>query len=357
MKKNFIVLITAILFNVSCKDNGADPDNNQSQYETFGLNSAKINNLITLIENKTFPKVHSLLIVKNDSLILEKYFNGYDKSMLHTLQSVTKSFTSAIIGISLERGFVTSIENKILDYFSNYTNLNEMNNWKREIKIKDILTMQTGVDYTEGYDGSPHSILNSLSTGWDLFYLNLPMSTSPGTNFNYDSGGVILLSALLHNACGMHADIIAGQYLFPQLGITDKRWIKNSEGHPHTGGGLYLTPRDMVKFGRLYLDKGMWNGQRVIPENWVNSSFEMKVNLGEMEPWVRGYGYLWWILKPGSKSRTSQNVYAAIGAMGQYIFVIPEYDMVVVVTSGGSTGEEFYQPQQFLYSHILDAVQ
>ena len=356
MRKYFSIFFCMALFSVSCKDSSTGTDSAQGNLEEFGLNSSKINNLVQLIENKTYPKIHSLLIVKNDSLILEKYFNGYTGSMMHTIQSVTKSFTSAIMGISLEKGFYSGTEAKILDYFSNYTSLENMNDWKREIKIKDLLTMRSGVDYTEGYDGSPHSMLNNLSRGWDLYYLNRPMHAAPGTAFNYDSGGVILLSALLNNACGMHADVIANQYLFPQLGITQKTWYRNSEGHPHTGGGLYLLPRDMAKFGRLYLNKGKWNGLQVVPESWVNKSFEMHVNLGYGEPYIRGYGYLWWILKPGPKSRTNQSVYAAIGAYGQYIFVIPEHDMVVVVTGGSVTNEEYYHPQQFLYSHILDAV-
>lgn len=325
----------------------------------FGLDSSKIFELITRIEKKIYHELHSLLIVKDDSLIIERYFNGYKRQYLHTLQSVTKSFTSAIIGIALERGLLKSIDSKILDFFPQYTNIENMDGWKREIKIKDLLTMRSGTDYGEGFPNSPHDQLNQLKKGWDVFYLNRLMLFEPGTRFNYDSGGVILLSSILKNVCDMHADIFADQSLFPQLGITEKNWYKNSEGHPHTGGGLSLKPTDMIKLGMLYLHKGKWKGHQLIPENWVNKSFEMHVDLEPVlhgDPYIKGYGYLWWILKPATKSKTNQYVYAAMGALGQYIFVIPEYNMVVAVTGGTSNYENYQNPQKFLYGFILDAV-
>lgn len=324
----------------------------------FGLDSSKIFELINRIEDRTYPELHSLLILKDDSLIIERYFNGYKRQYLHILQSVTKSFTSAMIGIALERGLLKSIDAKILDFFPQYTNIENMNGWKREIKIKDLLTMRSGTDYSEGFPNSPHDQLNKLKRGWDIFYLNRPMLGEPGTNFNYDSGGVILLSAILKSIYGSHADVFADQYLFPNLEITKKVWYKNEEGHPHTGGGLSLMPIDMIKLGMLYLHKGMWKGKQVVPESWVNKSFEMHVNLEPVfrDPYIRGYGYLWWILKPATKSRTNQYVYAAMGALGQYIFVIPEYNMVVAVTGGTSSDANYRNPQKFLYDYILDAV-
>jgi len=325
----------------------------------FGLDSVKIFNLIDLISNKTFPEIDGLLIMKDDSLIVEKYFNGYKRTNMHTMQSVTKSFTSAFIGIALDMGLINSVDSKVLDFFPQYTNLQNMNDWKRSLAVKNILTMKTGVDYGEGYPNSPHDQLNALRTGWDLFYLNRPMMSEPGLWFNYDSGGVILLSAILKSAWGSHADVFAEQYFFPKLGITTKSWIRNSEGHAHTGGGLYLRPIDMIKLGQLYLNKGKYNGEQVVPQSWVAESFKMKVDLAPVyvgDPYIRGYGYLWWILKPANKSKTFEYVYTAMGAMGQYIFVIPEYKMVVAVTATTTTDANFVNPQRFLYDYILDAV-
>jgi CubicO group peptidase (beta-lactamase class C family) len=359
MKKYFWIILCLAMIGNGCRGSGENGNNekeSKESYDQFGLDSARINELIERIGNRTYANIHSLLIIKNDTLVLEKYFSNTGPQSLHTLQSVTKSFTSAITGIALEKGYITGSDEKILGFFPQYTNLQNLNEWKKEIRIRDILTMRTGVEYSEGYDGSPHSRLNGLSRGWDLFYLNLPMAAAPGTVFNYDSGGVILLSAIMHNACGMHADAIADLYLFPQLDITQKQWIKNKEGHPHTGGGLYLLPRDMAKLGQLYLDKGRYNGRQVVPENWVEQSYAMSVQISDWGPNIVGYGYLWWIFRPANRSRTGEYVYAAMGAYGQYIFVVPEYDMVVAVTAQTANDTEFMNPQNFLYSHVLDAV-
>lgn len=357
MKTYWLIIVCILLAGIGCRENGSE--NNQTEqesYEQFGLDSARINELITRIEDRVYPHIHSLLICKADRLAVEKYFAGYTRDRLHMLQSVTKSVTSAIVGISLEKRFIADTDAKILDFFPQYTNLENLNEWKKEIRIRNILTMRTGVEYSEGYEGSPHSRLNRLASGWDLFYLNLPMTAAPGTVFNYDSGGVILLSAILHNACGMHADTIVEQHLFPQLGITQWQWIENAEGHPHTGGGLYLLPVDMAKFGSLYLHKGRHEDRQVVPESWVNRSFEKSVSIDSWGPNIVGYGYLWWIFRPANRSRTREYVYAAMGAYGQYIFIVPEYDMVVVVTAETAADGEFTNPQNFLYSHILDAV-
>ncbi len=361
MKKFLLLIIFFSLIGLSCKENVTEPKKDvlPAPNEMHGLDSSKIYDLINRIENNTYPELHSLLIVKNDSLIIERYFNGYSRNIIHTLQSVTKSFTSAMIGIALEEGVLNSIDTKILDFFPQYTDIQNMSDWKREIKIKDLLNMRSGTDYSEGFTNSPHDQLNRLRRGWDIFYLNRPMVAAPGTRFNYDSGGVILLSAILKSTYGSHADVFADQYLFPQMEISQKLWYKNDDGHPHTGGGLSLKPIDMIKLGMLYLNKGKWNEIQVVPESWVNKSFEMHINLEPVfpgDPYIRGYGYLWWILKPATKSKTNQYVYAAMGALGQYIFVIPEYNMVVAVTGGASNYDNYRNPQKFLYDYILDAV-
>ncbi|MCP5046231.1 MAG: serine hydrolase, partial [bacterium] len=224
------------------------------------------------------------------------------------------------------------------------------------IRLKDLLTMRSGTDYHERGSNSPHHRLNRLSRGWDRFYLNRPMVKQPGTHFQYDSGAVIIMSSLLKSRTGKHADVFAEKYLFKPLEIVDKSWFKNSEGHPHTGGGLYLKPLDMAKFGQLYLQNGKWQGKQVVPEKWVKESIGKHVTLHKRKEGVTGYGYLWWILAPDPKGAGKENIYAAMGFMAQYIFVIPEYDMVVVVTGHTNSSADQNKPIRFLYSHILPAV-
>jgi CubicO group peptidase (beta-lactamase class C family) len=308
-------------------------------------------------KGEKYPDIHSLLIVRNGCLIVEEYFGDYQAGKLHMLQSVSKSFTSALVGIAIEKRKFKGIDEKVLDFFPGIKDIKNMDERKAAMRLRDLLTMRSGTDYHErGYYGSPHHKLNKLERGWDRFYLNRKMIRKPGTYFQYDSGAVILMSSMLKNRTGKHADGYAEQHLFKPLQIEKKSWYKNKEGHPHTGGGLSLIPLDMAKFGLLYLQNGRWQGKQVVPANWVKESFRKHVSFPGKNREVIGYGYLWWIMKPDPKGPGKEYIYAAAGFRSQYIFIIPEHDMVVVVTGGTRSGIDQKKPIQFLYNHILPAV-
>jgi CubicO group peptidase (beta-lactamase class C family) len=155
----------------------------------------------------------------------------------------------------------------------------------------------------------------------------------------------------------MHADIYAENTLFKSLGIEKKFWVKNQEGHAHTGGGLALRTRDMARFGLLYLNKGKWGGKQVIPEDWIQESFTKHVDFGNQGQDVIGYGYLWWIQKPDPMGNGKEYIYAARGAQGQYIFIVPEHDMVVAINADTKSGEQQRNIVTILYNHILPSVE
>ena len=322
------------------------------------MDADKLTELVNLIrEGEHSPRIQSLLIVRHGCLVVEEYFNKWKADRLHILQSVTKSFTSALIGMAIAEGKIKSVDEKVLDFFPDMEDIANMDEGKASIRIKDLLTMRSGVDYHENGQDSPHFQLNRLPTGWDKFYLDRPMRGDPGKNFNYDSGGVILLSAILKSCTGMHADIYAEKTIFKSLGIEQKFWVKNQEGHPHTGGGLALMTRDMARFGLLYLNKGKWEGKQVVPEDWIHESFKKHVDFGNQGQDVIGYGYLWWIQRPDPQGNGQEYIYAARGAKGQYIFIVPEHDMVVAVNADTRSGEQQRKIVDFLYNYILPAVE
>ena len=314
-----------------------------------GLDSEKLSKLVTRIRAEEYcPHLQALLIARHGRLVTEEYFHGWGPNLLHTLQSVTKSFTSALVGIALSRGEFGDVDERVLDFYPSGNDFAAVDQRKAALRLRDILTMRTGFDYDEDGAFSSHAQLNMLPWGRDTWYLRRPMLAAPGTVFRYDSGGVVLLSSLLKRRTGMHAEAYAERHLFAPLGIKKQSWRANLAGHTHTGGGLYLTTRDTAKLGQLYLQKGLWGDTQVVPEAWVRESLQRHVAFDTQGRGAIGYGYLWWILSGGT--------YAAIGRWGQYIFIIPEQDLVVTVFSLPRTGADQDKPIEMLYDHIIAAV-
>jgi CubicO group peptidase (beta-lactamase class C family) len=323
------------------------------------LNKKALKRLLKRIRNNTIGGIDSLLIARNGYLVTEEYFHGWGPDDLHTLQSDSKSVTSLLIGIALQQGKISAIDQTVLSFFPEYPKIRNADERKSAITLRDLLTMRTGLDWREDpYEGSPLFQLNNCRCDWLKFVLDWPMRETPGTRFEYNSGGVILLAGVIRNATNIPTDTFAQRYLFDPLGITQVRWYYGEPDNlPHTGGGLNLRPRDMAKIGYLMLRNGRWEKQQIVSADWVRESTSHAVTFPRtFAGRPVDYGYLWWLLslsgEAGGHDRDA-DIYAAAGAQGQWIFIIPKYDMVVVST--GNT-PYFDQAVGFLYSDILPAV-
>ena len=323
-----------------------------------GLDGAALAALVADIGlGDLLPRLHYLVIIRHGRLVLEENFHGWGPGKVHTLQSVSKSFTSALVGIAIARGEFKGVDEKVLDFFPDMKDIANLDERKKAMRLEDILTMRTGTDYNENRRRPPRTgRLIRLTKGWDKFYLDRPMIQAPGTGFQYDSGGVILISAMLKRRTGLHAKEYALEHLFKPLGIEKFFWVGNAEGHTHTGGGLNLSARDAAKLGQLYLNKGRWGDVQVVPENWVRESFKMRVDLTQPGQPPSGYGYLWWIWAPDPRGKTGEYIYAARGRFGQYVIVVPEHDMVVVFLGDEKDRPEMGKPIEVFYDRILPAV-
>ena len=363
VKPALLILSALVLAGSGCSDGAAlvqdDPARNTGPDTLAGMNRAMLNDLADEIEaGVAYPDIHSLIVSRHGQVVHESYFGIGSATATHTLQSVSKSFASALVGIAISEGYIPGVDEHVLDFFPQWRDELAQDPRRAAMRLEDVLTMRSGNDYNEATPDAPHWELNRLSTGWDRFWLERPMVRDPGTVWQYDSGGVIALSSMIKFRFEDHADVYATDALFGPLGITDVRWFTNAEGHPHLGGGLHLRSRDMLKFGQMYLDRGAWEGRQVVPSAWVDSSFVRRVTFSPPSgPGGRilGYGYLWWILEPDPGGDGEIPVYAAIGAGGQYIFVVPESGLVVVVTAWMPENTN-WRPVSFLYSDILPAI-
>ena len=289
--------------------------------------------------------LHSLLVVRNGYLVFEKYYNGYTKEKKNGMQSVTKSVVSALTGIAVEEGYLEGVDQKVADILPEYFK-GDGNKSKEAIRIENLLTMSAGIQWQAS--GEIRSKWNR-SMDRQKYYISLPMEAEPGKVFNYSAGATHLLSAILTKTTGMTAEKFAEKYLFNHLGIKEKRWNKDIQGHSLGNAGLYLTPRDMAKLGYLFLNNGVWNEKQILPAEWVAESSRKQISVGDG---FDDYGYCWWI-----KTIDDYECYYALGYGGQYIMIVPDLDMVIVMTSRWD--EELYGRDYFIEiidSYVIDAV-
>ncbi len=311
--------------------------------EEQGIDSVKLAGMYKAIFELDY-NIHSLLIVRNGYLVAEMYRYPYDAARVHHIYSCTKSFTSTLIGMAIERGDISGVDQRVIDFFPEREIANLADN-KRAMTLEDLLTMSGGFDWPGGMLETTSMNEWMAQPDWVQAMLDWPVKYEPGTRFTYNSGGSHLISAIFQQATGQTAESFAAENLFAPLGITDWNWNSDPQGVSTGGWGLWLTPRDMAKFGYLYLNGGVWDGQQIVPAEWVETATAQHIQAGGQ--WLAdGYGYQWWVDKNG--------YFMALGYGGQYIIVVPDRNMVVVATSGLST-TDFFVPEVLLNNFILPA--
>jgi CubicO group peptidase (beta-lactamase class C family) len=259
------------------------------------------------------------------------YYNAwwhpwYQHSGLHTLQSVTKTVTSVIIGIAMTRKEFPDINTPVLQFYDT-TQVKYIDNRKRRMTIRNLLTMTAGIEWNEfiSYDDPKNDCsVMEANYDWVSYVINKPMSDEPGTKFNYNSGATELLADIFRKATGKDIEEYAVVHLFQPLGIERHYWKRSPKGLIDTEGGLYLSPADLARIFYLYLRNGQWNGKQLVDLEWVKQSVTPAITVGG----TLRYGYKWWLNTYG-KDNTIR-VWQGNGFGGQYPIIIPEYDMVVV---------------------------
>ncbi|MFX1506720.1 MAG: serine hydrolase [Promethearchaeota archaeon] len=304
----------------------------RSTPEEQGLDSTVLEGIVGFGGND-IEGLDSLLVIRHGQLVFEEYYPGdgyhFTPESRHILFSVTKSFTSALIGIAIEEGFIQGVDQQVLDFFPEMT-FNNTDARKESMTLEHLLTMTTGLEWND----EPEHMLMTRSNDSLQYILDKPMVSDPGTVYNYNTGASHVLSAILQQTTGYtNTRDFAIEYLFEPLGIEepDIIWQTDIHGRSYGGNQLYLTPRGMCRFGQLYLNNGSWNNEQIVPADWVTTSTSAHVPPEDaLLPGAAGYGYQWWIYEDAAKSVAG---YSAVGAAGQIIYVMPREDIVVVTTS------------------------
>ncbi len=324
--------------------------------EKVGMDSKKLVKVYNYAANPHI-KTEGLLIVKDNYIVLEAYLNGFSPDDLHESYSIAKSFTSCLVGIAIDKGYIESEDTPVCHYFTRWADLDD-SDLRREVTVKNLLTMTSGLNWNEHdyYNDTSHNdafIMYQTADNYIEYVLNKQCVNKPGTKFNYSSGDTMLLSGVLKEATNQDVEQFAVENLFNKIGIKNYYWHRDKEGNLITAWGLGLTLREYAKFGILYLNRGNWNGEQVVSEEWVKKSTNPPYQ------WLNWYGYSFWLI-PVFNDYAQYNIpsdtYFAWGIHTQQIFIIPDYNLVVVRLGNDNDPEHDEWVETEFLKLVLDSV-
>ena len=290
------------------------------------------------------PRLHSLVVSHRGELVFEYYARGYSANRQANIKSASKSVISTLVGIALERKLIPGLNTPIVRWFPELKK--DPDPRKQTITIENLLTMQTGLESTSGGSYGPWV----SSRNWVRYALDRPMVSDPGTTMEYSTGTSHILSAILTKATKQSTHQFATDVLARPLGISLARWTRDPQGIYFGGNEMSMTPRQMIEYGELYLNRGRSGARQVVSAGWVDTSCVPRTRSRFDRD--RQYGYGWWI-----QDFNGHRACFAWGFGGQYIMVFRELDLVVVATSSTTVSDERrgYRRQLFdlLETHIL----
>lgn len=278
--------------------------------------------------------IRSFLVLWNGSVVSESYYGRTTAETAHHVRSITKSIVSALVGIAIDKGFIRSVNDKVLNYIPELTSQDD-DVRKKQITIRHLLTMTSGFKWEEEEmdEWFSSDTLAAISDAWDK-----PLARDPGELYNYDSASTDLLTVILTRAAKQEAKTFLIENLFTPLDITEFEWEKDPAGYHRGSGGLIMRVRDLAKIGQLYLQNGQWNGHQIVSHAWIEQSVAQQVRVNESV----SYGYLWRSRQVGSIRH-----YYGMGYGGQYLLVVPGLNMVVAANHKWRVSHEDADRQKY----------
>ncbi|MEC0229952.1 serine hydrolase domain-containing protein [Paenibacillus alba] len=311
----------------------------RSTPEAQGLPSSAIVAFLGAVETHNL-ELHSFMLLRNGFVVTEGWWNPYVAELPHLLFSLSKSFTSTAIGLAVSEG-ILSLDDQVISFFPDETPDEVLPNLSA-MQIRHLLMMGTG--HAQDTLGS---LRKNENGNWAEAFLQQPVEHAPGTNFVYNSGATYMLSAILHKVTGQSLMDYLQPRLLDPLGIYHATWETCPRGIHAGGWGLSLTTESIAKFGQLYLQQGIWNGDRIIPEAWVAEATSKQISNGDggESDWAQGYGYQFWSCR--------HDAYRGDGAFGQFCIVMPQQNAVIAITAGLNNMQAVLDA---IWTHLLPAM-
>ena len=302
--------------------------------QVFEMNT--FNNVMNdVYSNKDFLMLRSFVVVKDGKLMAEAYPRSLsDRNRPHHVWSTTKSFISILTGIACDNGYIQSVNDSVFTYIPEY--LNYAYPELRSLTIEECLTMRSGINYdNDGWE--EEEVLALVPDDLIRYILERPMKNKPGEEAVYKNSDPIIMGKVISNAVKTDLVNFADQYIFAPLQISNYYWSRHRDNTPYGAFGLYLTPRDLAKFGQMLLNKGEWKSQRIVSEQWIIEATTSKTEIIDFD-----YGYYFWI-------NPQKEYFWTWGVGGQFVFVKPDKELVVIITSEQDADETQTTIEQAVY--------
>lgn len=326
------------------------------QLSNIGFDADSIHHLIDLI-NQTPPNdFRGMVILKENQLVVEEYFNTYWRSTIHDIRSATKSITALLLGIAIDKGIVESVDQSIYDFFPEGKYPPPPTPQHRSIKIKHLLNMTAGLD-ADTYDiNSTGHALNWLGKeDWITYLLQIPIDTIPGIKWAYADACTMLIGAIIEERAGVNLATFAEQHLFKPLNIKEYYWFKSPQQRTGAMGNLYISTLDFAKIGQLVLNLGKWQEQRVISSEWIIELTRAQVDISDTNPFAQSYGYFWYRTIKYINNRHYECLFAS-GLGGNILVIVPSANMVVALTSSAYGQDYGHFRSNNILEYILKAL-
>ena len=361
MGRSIYICVLLLLF-VSCQEENPTPQSFLEYDLPFHQNvsGSKLKELDDEIRRGSFGDIHSVIIIRNDKLIFENYYSNYDKNDLHSIGSSTQSVITAVLGSALHEDTTLSIDTKIVELLPDYTEFFENVPQKDQIEVRHLLSNTSGLwwdEWTHPFGSEDNdAYVMSISADWISTVLSTPMIREPGYEFNYNSGNGILMAPVLRGMTGMALEQFAKEKLFIPLSIHDWKWEKIPGEEVNAAWGLHLRPLDMAKIGYLFLKEGIWNDHEIFDERWQGRSTRSRITVSNLY----NYAFFWWKFTDYAdtiRGLKSNDLFFSWGDGGQFIFVIPHLDVVVVSTAGNYANNDiqtFIMLRDFVIAAVAD---
>lgn len=339
-----LIVSIALVTCAACSTGERSTALERSTPERDGVSSEAIVRFLDAVEASDH-EFHSFMLVRHGKVVAEGWWDPYAPELKHTMYSTSKSFTSTAVGFAVSEGLL-SLDDQVISFFPDDVP-DTVSGYLRSLTVRDVLSMTTG------QDPDPTGVVRQDSN-WVRAFLATPIVHEPGSRFLYNTLGTYMLSAIVTAATGETVIDYLRPRLFEPLGITDIDWEVDPQGRNTGGWGLRIRTEGMAKFGQLYLQGGTWNGDRVLPEGWVEEATtasvlqapELPDSIRARSDWLQGYGYQFW--------RCRHDAFRADGAFGQFIIMMPEQDAVVVITAETA---DMQSEIDLVWEHLLPAME